>query len=113
MKHEEIKEENIKELKEINESLPSIEEFEEYSEKLKALSDPTRLKILYMLGNGLKCTCSIQEVLEKPQSNISHHLKILKNAGFIESEKNGVWVYHKLRDPQILELVDTLIQIIK
>ncbi|OED29551.1 helix-turn-helix transcriptional regulator [Methanosphaera sp. WGK6] len=112
MNHEELKKENIKELTELNQTLPTTEEFEEYSEKLKALSDPTRLKIIYLLGNGLKCTCAIQEVLQKPQSNISHHLKILKNAGFITSEKEGIWVYHEC-NPKILKLVDALIKEIK
>ncbi|MDD6285638.1 helix-turn-helix transcriptional regulator [Candidatus Methanosphaera massiliense] len=113
MNHEDLKKQNIKELRELEKTLPSNEEFEDYSDKLKALSDPTRLKILYLLGTDLKCTCSIQEVLDKPQSNISHHLKILKNAGFIESEKDGVWVYHKLKDPKLIELLNQIINIIK
>lgn len=110
---DEIKEEHVKKLRELEKNLPTIEEFEDYSEKLKALSDPTRLKILYLLSDDDCCTCSIQEILNKPQSNISHHLKILKNAGFIESKKDGIWVYHKIKDKKIINLLNELIEQIK
>ena len=109
---ENLKEEHVQKLKELEKTLPSFGEFEEYSDKFKALSDPTRLKILYLLSEGSCCTCSIQEILDKPQSNISHHLKILKNVGFIDSKKDGIWVYHKVKDPEIIELLDDLSNII-
>ena len=110
---DDLKEEHVKKLRELEKDIPTDEEFEDYSEKLKALSDPTRLKILYLLSDENCCTCSIQEILNKPQSNISHHLKILKNAGFIESKKDGIWVYHKIKDKLIIELLDELIKQIK
>jgi ArsR family transcriptional regulator len=105
---ENLKEEHVQKLRKLNDELPSFGDFEDYSDKLKALSDPTRLKILYLLSEGSCCTCSIQEILDKPQSNVSHHLKILKNAGSIDSKKDGIWVYHKVKDPEIIDLLDNL-----
>ncbi len=114
MNYDKLKEENIDNFNELNKNLATLDEFREYSEKLKALSDPTRLKILFLLqANEYSCTCALQNALDKPQSNISHHLKILKNAGFIKSQKEGTWVLNKLVDPEIPELLKTLIDIIK
>ncbi len=59
------------------------------SNVFKALSDPTRLKILYLLKHGDLCVCEITAVMEIPQSTISHHLNILKNAALLKSKKEG------------------------
>ncbi|MGB9980074.1 ArsR/SmtB family transcription factor [Methanobacterium sp.] len=105
-------EDQIKRMKEIINSLPHDEEFEECSSKLKALSDATRIKILYLLSNGELCVCEIICALNKPQSSISHHLNILKNLGFIKGRKEGVWIHYRLTDPKITDLVKELIGII-
>ncbi|MGZ7043753.1 MAG: ArsR/SmtB family transcription factor [Methanobacterium sp.] len=102
----------IKRLKEIMESLPDDEQFEGYAGKLKALSDSTRLKILYLLSDGELCVCEIMGALDKPQSSISHHLNILKNLGFIKGRKDGIWVHYKLTNPKITDLVKELIGLI-
>lgn len=69
-----------------------------YTEKFKALSDETRLRILYLLinSNTELCVCEFTDALEIPQYNISRHLKILKNAGLIQERKEGRWVYFGL-----------------
>lgn len=104
--------EQIKRLKEIMGSLPNDDQFTEYSDKLKALSDPTRLKILYLLSNDELCVCEIIYALDKPQSSISHHLNILKNMGFIKGRKDGVWVYYSLANPKISDMVKGLIELL-
>ncbi len=102
----------IKRMKKIVESLPSDNYFEEHSSKLKALSDPTRLKILYLLSDGELCVCEIIYALDKPQSSISHHLNILKNLGFIKGRKEGVWIHYSLTSPKIADMVKELIELI-
>lgn len=102
-----------KRIKKLLESLPNDDHFETYSVKLKALSDTTRLKILYLLCDGELCVCEIMYGLNKPQSSISHHLNILKNLDFIKGRKEGIWVHYSLADPKIIELVKELIEIIK
>ncbi|HML05351.1 MAG TPA: metalloregulator ArsR/SmtB family transcription factor [Methanobacterium sp.] len=105
-------EKQIQRLKELMTSMPHDEQFEEYSSKLKALSDPTRLKILYLLSDGELCVCEIIVALDKPQSSISHHLNILKNLGFIKGRKEGVWIYYSLNNPKIGNIVKELIGLI-
>lgn len=63
---------------------------------LKAVSDPTRLRILMSLVNGELCVCRITALLKLAPSTISKHMSILKNAGLVESRKEGKWVFYKL-----------------
>lgn len=66
-----------------------------YVEKFKALSDETRIRILYLLlkSDSELCVCELTDSLDIPQYNVSRHLKILRNAGLIEERKEGRWVY--------------------
>lgn len=105
-------EDQIIRMKELISSLPDDKLLEAHSSKLKALSDATRLKILYLLSDKELCVCEIIYALNKPQSSISHHLNILKNLGFITGRKDGVWIHYKLRDPEITDLVSALVNII-
>lgn len=77
------------------------------TELLKALSDPTRLQIMYLLRNNDLCVCEMMSLLEKPQSTLSHHLRILKNAQLIKPRKKGVWIYYTLSKPEIVRFLDT------
>ena len=61
----------------------------EFIKVTKALSDPTRVKILKMLQKKMLCVCEIQAALDRAQSTISKHLKILEDAGLISFEKMG------------------------
>lgn len=108
-KHKKNQKEKIKRL---IESLPDKDQFETYASKLKALSDPTRLEILYLLSEGEMCVCRITPTLDKPQSSVSRHLNILKNLGFIKSRREGVRVYYKLTNPKIANLVKEFIELI-
>jgi len=88
--------------------LPDDDQLQEKSEIFKAISDPTRLKILYLLADGELCVCEIICALEKPQSTISHHLNVLSNAGYIKGRKEGVWIHYKLTNPQIIEMLEKI-----
>ncbi|MGI9571400.1 MAG: ArsR/SmtB family transcription factor [Desulfobulbia bacterium] len=69
---------------------------ENHIQIFKALSDSTRLRILLLLNrNGELCVCDIMESLEIAQSTASRHLSILRNAGFVEGERRGVWMYYQ------------------
>ena len=73
-----------------------------YTEIFKALSDETRLRIIYLLATTKKelCCCELTDSLEEPLYNISRQLKILKNAGLVERRKDGRWVYFSLQKRQ-------------
>jgi ArsR family transcriptional regulator, arsenate/arsenite/antimonite-responsive transcriptional repressor len=66
---------------------------------LKALADPTRLRLVSMVAaheDGEACVCDLTEPLGLTQPTISHHLKILVDAGIFTRDKRGVWAYYAL-----------------
>ena len=65
---------------------------------MKALSDPSRVKIIKMLQHRVMCVCEIHASLGVAQSTASKHLKILEEAGLITFYKDGLWVNYKLSD---------------
>ncbi len=80
----------------------------------KALSDPTRLRILLLLQHGELCVCEVEEVLGMKQSRISRHLNILRNAGLIEARNVGRWVFYSLVNSKTnsyhRQIIDTLVK---
>ncbi len=65
---------------------------------MKALSDPSRVKIVKMLQRKSMCVCELQEALRIAQSSVSKHLKLLEKAGLVDHEKDGLWVNYHLAD---------------
>ena len=99
---------NVDENIEFND-LPSDEVLEKKSNVFKAISDPTRLKILYLLEDTELCPCQIQDALDKPQPTISHHVTILKNANLIKGRKDGIWIYFTLVNKDIIKILDLIV----
>jgi ArsR family transcriptional regulator len=66
------------------------------AECLKALADPTRLRMLDLLVQQQEplCVCDITPQFDQNQPTISHHLRLLREAGLIETEKRGIWSYY-------------------
>ncbi len=65
---------------------------------MKALSEPSRVKIMKMLQRRVMCVCEIQEALGIAQSTASKHLKLLEDAELITYYKEGLWINYKLTD---------------
>jgi len=65
---------------------------------MKALSDPSRVKIVKMLQHRVMCVCEIQAALDLAQSTVSKHLRVLEDAGLLSHEKEGLWVNYHLTD---------------
>ena len=65
---------------------------------MKALSDPNRVKIIKMLQHKTMCVCEMQSALQVSQPAVSKHLKLLEDAGLVNSLKNGLWVNYHLTD---------------
>jgi ArsR family transcriptional regulator len=77
----------------------------------KALGDPVRLRLLSMIGahqGGEVCVCELTTAFDLTQPTISHHLKVLRDAGIIDSERRGTWVYYGLV-PAALERMSALL----
>ena len=62
----------------------------------KALSDENRIRILKMLRNGEKCACKLLEELNISQPTLSHHMKILCDAGIVTGRKDGKWMHYSI-----------------
>ncbi|NUS44437.1 MAG: helix-turn-helix transcriptional regulator [Mycobacteriaceae bacterium] len=63
----------------------------------KALADPVRLRLLSLIttaGGGQVCVCELTPAFELSQPTISHHLKVLREAGLIDSQRRGTWVFY-------------------
>jgi len=63
---------------------------------MRALSDAIRLRIINLLHDRELCVCEIVDTLALPQSTISRHLTVLKNAGIVEDRRYGQWAFYKL-----------------
>jgi DNA-binding transcriptional ArsR family regulator len=100
----------IEDLEKILSEMPTEEEMQKNADIIKALADPTRLKIVYLLKNGELCVCEIMAALDKPQPTVSHHLNILKNAGLLKWRKEGVWIHYRLSKMKILDNIDELLK---
>jgi ArsR family transcriptional regulator, arsenate/arsenite/antimonite-responsive transcriptional repressor len=80
---------------------------------LKALADPTRLRILALLSSGEICVCHIHTALTVPQPTASRHLAYLKKSGLVEDRKVGLWKHYRLNvvaDPAVQAVVDSAVR---
>ncbi|MFO8036624.1 MAG: metalloregulator ArsR/SmtB family transcription factor [Anaerolineales bacterium] len=75
------------------------------SELFKILGHSTRLDILLEIGEGEACVCHLEHVLDQRQAYISQHLMVLRDADLLTTRQEGRYVYYRLRDPEILALV--------
>jgi len=74
----------------------------------RALADPTRLLLLATLAahdGGTACVCDLSVPLDLSQPTISHHLKVLREAGLVTSERRGTWVHYHLESEALAELM--------
>lgn len=75
---------------------------------LKAISEENRLKILCILGKQELCVCEIWQILDLPQNLVSHHLKVLKDFGLVESKKESTKVIYSLNSANIKKYLSLL-----
>lgn len=83
----------------------------ELAGQLKALSDPVRLRLLSVVASrsgGEACVCDISVGIEVGQPTVSHHLKVLRGAGLLTSERRGSWVYYRVVPQALQRLSDVL-----
>ena len=91
------------------------ENFESEAALLKAVADPYRLTILATLAGASDdvCVCDFTEALPLNQPTVSHHLRILREAGLVTSERRGTWVYYRLAGDAQSRLARTLTTIFR
>ncbi|MDV6979863.1 ArsR/SmtB family transcription factor [Mycobacterium intracellulare] len=79
----------------------------------KALGDPARLRLVSLIAShpgGEACVCDISGTIDLSQPTISHHLKVLRSAGLLDSERRGTWVYYRVI-PAALQQLSAILQI--
>ena len=77
----------------------------------KALGDPVRLRLLSLVAShlgGEACVCDISDSFDLSQPTISHHLKVLRQAGLLDCERRGTWVYYRVIPAALQQLSGTL-----
>jgi ArsR family transcriptional regulator len=80
---------------------------EQIAPLLKALADPVRLRLMSLVAShegGEACVCDLNDAFDLSQPTISHHLKVLHEAGLLDREKRGVWVYYRARADALASL---------
>ncbi|HCS51910.1 metalloregulator ArsR/SmtB family transcription factor [Rubinisphaera sp.] len=78
------------------------------AERLKALSDPLRLKIVSLLRHGELTVTDISQFLETEIVTVSHHLKILKHSQFVTPRRQGRFIYYSLNKDLVQDSIETL-----
>lgn len=90
----------------------ATEAIQHLSDDLQILGHPVRLQILALLAQhaGQVCVCDLEAALPVKQPTVSHHLKLLRAAGLIGSEKHGQWVYYFIHREALTELRERVSQ---
>jgi len=77
----------------------------------KALGDPVRLRLLSIIAShdgGEACVCDLTPAFDLTQPTISHHLRVLREAGLLSCERRGTWVYYSVVPPALVQLAAVL-----
>ncbi len=85
----------------------SEEQAEQIAALLRALAEPVRLRLMSLVASrqgGEACVCELNDAFDLSQPTISHHLKVLHEAGLLDREKRGVWVYYRARLEELATL---------
>lgn len=86
----------------------NVESFEARARAFKALGEPTRLRILAHLRAGECCACEVQAAIDVPANLLSHHLKVLREAGLVHGTRRGRWIDYRV-EPRQLELLASVL----
>ena len=87
----------------------AVHERDQLAARFKALADPTRVAIVNQLSAAEEvCVCNLVDAFDLSQPTISHHLKVLREAGLVESSRRGTWAYYRLVPEALAALRGTL-----
>src|ERR1700754_952384 len=84
----------------------------ELARVFKAIADPVRLRLLSLIAShagGEACVCDLTDAFDLTGPTISHHLKVLRQAGMIDCERRGTWVYYRVH-PEVLARLSAVLQ---
>lgn len=71
----------------------------------RALADPVRVRLLSLIAtNGEVCACALVDDVDRSQPTVSHHLKVLREAGLVQAERRGTWIWYRVVPQRLREL---------
>ena len=83
-------------------------DYDQLANRIKLLAHPERLRILDALRYGPECVCHLEALLDKPQPYVSQQVGLLRKAGIIEDEKDGLNVYYRLVDTEVIDWLECI-----
>lgn len=86
----------------------NVEAFAAAAAPFRALADPTRLRVVAFLRAGEACVCEVQRALDVPPNLLSHHLKVLREAGIVIATRRGRWIDYRLDVAALADLATWL-----
>lgn len=86
--------------------MKTLDQTQKISAVLEEIAHPARLAILLTIGNGEACVCHLEALLGKRQAYISQHLMALRDAGILLTRREGRFIYYRLRDSRLLNLIE-------
>ena len=96
-------------LDKVLEAMPKEKSFALASEVFQQLCDPTRLRILWLLAHSEQCVNNISVAINMSASAVSHHLRVLRQAGLIVNRREGKEIYYKLAQDRMSTLIHKMI----
>lgn len=93
-------------IKEIQDKLHEEKDINNLTKMFKALSDPTRARIIYILSQSPLCVCDISTILDMAQSSTSHHLRVLRDTNLVKFKRDGKLVIYSLDDDHVVKLFE-------
>ncbi|MCK5695269.1 MAG: winged helix-turn-helix transcriptional regulator [Desulfobacula sp.] len=104
---------NEKKVKETFKTLPQLEDISQMADIFKALSDPSRLKIVLALLNQEHCVCDIAVICNQTDSAISHQLRILRTLKIVKNRREGKIIYYSIDDDHVVSLINMSLNHVK
>ncbi|WP_299982006.1 metalloregulator ArsR/SmtB family transcription factor [Desulfobacula sp.] len=96
---------NEKKVRETVKTIPQQEDISQMADIFKALSDPSRLKIVLALLNQEHCVCDIAVICDQTDSAISHQLRILRTMKIVKNRREGKIIYYSIDDDHVISLI--------
>lgn len=97
----------------LTEIIPDETVLSDTAELLKVFGDPTRIRIIFVLGQSEMCVCDIANLLGMTQSAISHQLRVLKQARLVKARRSGKTIFYSLCDDHVQKILNCAIEHVK
>lgn len=88
-------------------NIKPIKPDKQLADYLKVMGSPFRIRILFTIGLGEACVCHLEAALKRRQAYISQHLMVLRDAGILETRRDGKYIFYRIADPDLFSLISS------